>query len=209
MTDQDVPSPPTVESVLQGAPAPIADLSAAACQYVARAVGVELDYTPETLPILDHYVTLARQEIAERPSVVPLVARALGAYFGQVAVRVLDGFWRVPSDDDHLWLVCLRPVLLAFGPVGIAYDVLLEGGAGGSGADIHLAKEEREVVFARLESLPQVAEAEYFTFATRLEALEIASAALHTLESEATADVQLQWEDYQSIVPGAGSLPPR
>ena len=203
MTDQDVPSPPTVKSVLEGAPAPIADLSAAACQYVAGAVGVELDFTPETLPILDHYVTLARQEITKRPSLVPLVARALGAYFGQVAVRALDGFWRVPSDDDQLWLVCLRPVLLAFGPVGIAYDVLLEGGAGVTGAEIHLAKEEREVVFARLEALPRIAEAEYFTFASRLEALEIASAALHTLASKATANVRLQWDDYESIVPGS------
>ncbi len=200
MTDSQVPSPPTLDAVLRGAPPGIADLAAAACQYVERAVGVGVDFTPETLPIVDHYIALVRQEAQERPEVVALIARALGAYFGQIVVREFDGFWHVPSDDEHRWLVCLRQVLLAFNPVGIAHEVLLQGAQGGPPSEIVLAPEEREVVFARLESLPRVGEDEYFMLATRLEGLEIASVALSALRGEGTADVEFEWEDYRDLV---------
>jgi hypothetical protein len=199
VTDSRVFSPPTLAAVLQGAPPGIADLAAAACQYVEQAVGVGADFTAETLPVVDHYVSLVRPEAPERPELLSLIARTLGAYFGQVVVRELGGFWHVPSDDDHRWLVCLRHVLLAFNPVGIAYEVLLQTSGSGPSPEILLAPEEREVVFARLESLPPVDETEYFMFATRLEGLEIAAVALSTLRDEATADVEFEWEDYRCL----------
>jgi hypothetical protein len=193
-------SSPLPDRTLEGAPASIADLSAAACEYVVRAVGVSVDYTPETLPIVDHYVTLVRSEVEGRPELLLLVARALGAYFGRVVLGQLEGFWRVTSDDDHGWLVCLKGVLLAFNPVGIAYDVLRQGQSGGPSSEIHLTREERRVVAARLEALPSVDEAEYFMLATRLEGIEIAAAALRELGAEGTADVEFEWEDYDGVV---------
>ena len=200
MTDSQVFSPPTLEDILRGAPPGIADLAAAACQYVERAVGVGVDFTPETLPIVDHYVVLARHEVEERPELLPLIARALGAYFGQIVVRELGGFWHVPSEDEHRWQVCLRRVLLAFNPVGIAHEVLVQGSAKGPPAAILVAPEERAAVFARLDSLPPVDEAEYFMLATRFEGLEIAVAALSESRVEATADVEFDWEDYSGLV---------
>ncbi len=183
-----------------GAPPAVADLATAACQFVERAVGVGVDFTPETLPIVDHYVTLVRQEVQDRPQLVPLVTRALGAYFGQVVVRELNGFWQVPSDDDRRWLVCLRHVLLAFNPVGVVYEVLLPGSTDGPAATVLLAREEREVVVSRLAALPEVGEAEYYMLATRLEGLQIAALALTGLRDAATADVEFDADDYRTLV---------
>lgn len=179
----------------------VADLAAAASEYVERAVGVEVDYTPETLPLVDHYVTIARGQIADRPPLLELVARALGAYFGEVMRRHLGGFWHVPSDDAHEWLLCLEHVLLAVNPVGVAYDVLFRGQShDGPTAELLLAREEREAVRQRLAALPEVDEGEYYMLATRLEVIEIAVAALLGDRDTGTADVTFDREDYRVLI---------
>src|SRR5687768_13502479 len=44
-------------------PAVIAELSAACVRFVQAAVGVSLDFRPETLPLLDHYLASRRSEL--------------------------------------------------------------------------------------------------------------------------------------------------
>ena len=101
------------------APPEIAELAEACRVYVSRALEVELDFTLETLPVLDHYIAKARENLAERPQLVELVTRSAGAYFGEVVRRAFPSFWRLPSGDSHDWQVCFEEVFLAFNPVAV------------------------------------------------------------------------------------------
>jgi len=178
--------------------AEIAELSAACRQYVRSSLGIDLDFAPETLPLLDHYVTGTRADIAERPQLRPLMARVIGAYFGEVARRHLGLFWYLPSGDAHTWQVCGRTAFLSINPVGVAYDALSATGEHeGPSSQLRLSPEERELVQRRLENLPAVSEEEYFLLSTRLEILEIATDALRAqMQSTGGGDVEFDIRDY-------------
>lgn len=204
--DPETPSEPAAASaadLLEDAdfddvPEPVLELLAVCRQYVLARVGIELDFTPETLPVLDHYVELSRPELEDRPEALALVARAVGAYFGEVVRRQLDGMWRVPGVDDHQWAVCARPVFLALNPVGAAYDALHTSDAHeGPSSELRLLPDERELVERRLGDLPPVSEREYYLLSTRLEAAEIAFEALRAEQSRTgRADVRFDESDY-------------
>ena len=57
----------------------------AASPAVADHGEVELDYTQDTLPILDHYISIIPDRTSE--DVLGLVVPMLGAYFGEVVRR--------------------------------------------------------------------------------------------------------------------------
>ncbi|MEB2312384.1 MAG: hypothetical protein OZ921_00470 [Sorangiineae bacterium] len=181
------------------APAEIEELSKACLEYVQRAVGMELDGSSETLPILDHYLSMVRETADGRPSLVPLIGRAVGAYFGEVARRHFGGSWLLPDADAHHWLVGLAPVYLSFNPVGVAYDALFaRADHDGPSSELKLAPEEREVVERRLGALPEMTETDYFRLSTRLEVLEIAVEALRAeLHAEGRSDVVFEAGDYE------------
>jgi hypothetical protein len=182
------------------APAEISELVDVCRQYVQRAVGVELDLTPETLPVLDHYVRVSRQHVEQRPQLLVLMARVVGGYFGEVARRHLGLFWHVPSADMHEWQLYGRSVLLAISPIGVAYDALHGSGEhDGPSSSLCLTPEERELVDRRLASLPPVPEEEYYLLSTRLEVVEIAVEALRAqMLQDGTADVEFAASDYES-----------
>jgi hypothetical protein len=100
-------------------PTVITDLAASCVRYVQRSVGFTRDYTPETLPVLDHYVELARAAATERKETTPLIAQAIGAYLGEVTRRKYGGFWRI-EDDPRSFRVELEPVYLVLRPIELA-----------------------------------------------------------------------------------------
>lgn len=185
-------------------PDEITELDAACREYVRRALGVELDGTADTLPVLDHYLSLVRGTLEERPELVPLLTRAVGAYFGEVVRRTIGGFWLLPDADVHHWRVCLAPVFLSLDPVGGAYDALYgTSDHDGPSAEIHLAPEDREPVEQRLAALPPVGEDEYFLLSTRLEVVEIATEALRgQMIAGGQEDVVFEPADYEAGNPG-------
>ena len=184
----------------EGAPPEVGELAAVATEYVQRALGVPVDYEWETLPVVDHYLTLVRQDLPERPELLELVTRAVGSYFGEVVCRRWGGFWVAPTGDVHGWRVCLRSVLLAFNPVGIVYDVLFQGEEHeGPSAAFLLAPDEREVVEERLQVLPEVKTGEYYMLATRLEVMEIIVEALLALQGEA-GEAAFELDDYEGLL---------
>ncbi len=143
--------------------------------YVRRAVGVEVDDTPETLPILDHYVRIARDSLDGRPELYPVVARALAAYFGELVRGTHGGRWYAPTDDAHEWRVCLSDVYLAISPLGIVYEAIREAADhDGPSAHLRVMREDEERIHERLAALPPVPEDEFFTFSTRFEVIEVA-----------------------------------
>ena len=192
----------------------VRELSASCEQHVRDAIGLELDGTIETLPILDHYVRLSRDAVRERPELLPLLARTVGAYFGQVVSDHFGGFWSLTSPDVNTWYVCLRSVYLAFNPIGMAYAALIwsidEELPPGPPAELRLSAQDRGWVEQRLAALPPVREGDFFTLSTRVEGIEIAVAALGEQMAQAgTTDVVYDDDDYArdlGIAPPAHTL---
>ncbi len=179
-------------------PEPIPEYASACLEYVRRALGFELDFTAETLPVLDHYVSTVRVALVERSEIPALVARAAGAYFGEVVRTVIPGFWRVPSPNVHDWQLCSRVAFLWVNPVGIAYDAIYGSSEhDGPRSMVRCAPEDRPFLERRLETLPPVPEDQFFLFTTRLEVLEVANEALHArLEEQGYGETELSDEDY-------------
>lgn len=173
------PSDPADDTLAEGLslpPGEIVELAEAAREYVVRALNVELDYTAETLPLLDHYIGQARENVRERPELVELLTRSVGAYFGEVVRRAMPSFWRLPSDDAHEWQLCFEEVFLAFNPAAFAWDALFEStDHAGPSSELYLDREDREALEKRLAALPPVSEGEYWLLSTRFEVVEMAA----------------------------------
>jgi hypothetical protein len=184
-----------------GAPPSVRDLAEACVRFVERAVHVRLDYEPETLSLLDHYLEQARRATPERPEALSLVAHAAGAYFGEVVRRRHASWWRTSGDDPTYWQVELESVYLAFSPVELMHQALAlpepAGEADGSG--LELMDEDREAVAARLAELPPVSIEEYFAPTTRLEVIDIAVEAIRARKMAAgeNVDEALGPDDYE------------
>ncbi len=188
----------TSPDIAPAIPTAVDELAASCVRFVRAAVGFELDFTHETLPLLDHYLVGARSEVSSRPEAVPLLAHSMGAYFGQVLAAELTGFWRAPGADVHEWLLCLQPVFVAINPVGVSYDVLFKGGRhDGPSPELMLARQDREFVERRLASLPDETEDDYFSFGTRFDAINIAAEALAgQMHDSGLQDVTFEAGDY-------------
>jgi len=181
-------------------PEPVAERVAACVEYVARAVGMPLDFSPETLPVVDHYLSLVRQSAAERESVRPLVAHAVGAYFGEVVRRRVGGFWRITTPNPVDWQLCASSVFLSFNPIGVAFDALLQDAEHeGPSSRLRVAPDEHWLVARRLAEVPEVPADEYYLLTTRLEAIEIVVETLRAeLEARGYSEVEFTPEDYDA-----------
>jgi hypothetical protein len=188
-------APPEPESAMgrklleTPAPASIEDLANACVRFVERAVGVRLDYTLETLPLLDHYLDGARGVVGgpKSPATDPaapgaaaetleIVAQAAGAYFGEVVRRRYPSWWRLaPDATDHR--IELHHLFLTIHPVAMMMEALTidpdkpDQTLGTAGFD--LDEEDREAAMARLAELPEAPIEEFVAPSTRLEVLDI------------------------------------
>jgi hypothetical protein len=184
---------------LEAAPDRVRDLAEACVRFVERAVGVKLDYEPETLPILDHYLAGARAAAGERPAAGALVAHAAGAYFGEVVRRRYPSWWRLDGDDPGAWRIELEPVYLSVGPAQLVADALYREGDPEASERLELDDEDRAAVAARLAELPQVGEDEFYALSTRLEVIDIAVEAIRArrLAEGDEGDSALGPDDYE------------
>lgn len=180
-TDREVSG----DAALEPAPDVARELAVLCVDYVERALGIALDFSDETLPILDHYAGIARRESAHRPEVGSVVARSMGAYFGEVLRRKFGGFWRIPSENVIDWQWCARSVFLAVNPIGVAFDALHGGEAhDGPSSRLRVLPENRVVLETRLAAMPPVPEDEYYRFTTRLDVIEVAVISLRAHMAE-------------------------
>lgn len=181
-----------------GVPQPIVELCQSLTDFVERAIGLRPDFTPDTLPLVDHYLLSAREATAGRPEVLDLTAQALGAYFGEVVRRRLLGFWRVPSPNFHDWQLCGVASFVAFNPIGIGYEVLTLGtDHAGPSSSVRLAQDDARGVADRLALLPEVSEEEYFSLSARYDMLEIVFDAVRAFaESRGYGETHYGPEDY-------------
>jgi hypothetical protein len=181
------------------APAPIAELAAACVRFVATRYGIHLDFTPETLSLVDQWVSDARGEMKERPELVDLVQGAAGAYVGEVVRRAFGATWR--TEGDHAdWRLLMSTVYCAFNPVGIAREALLLGEAEGWHAHFELDPGERQGIEDRLAALPEVRESDYYAPSTRFDVMHIVFDALRDgMRARGLGDTRFTAEDYGGV----------
>jgi len=177
-------------------PARVAELALACTRFVATRYGVTLDFTPDTLSLVDQWVRDARKELQERPEVEPLVQSTAGAYLGEVIRRQFGGRWFVEGEESG-WRLYLSTVYCAFNPVGLIREALLLDTAEGWHAHFELDPGEREGIEARLAALPEVDEDEYYAPTTRYDVVCIVVEALREqMRARGLGDVRFTEEDY-------------
>jgi hypothetical protein len=152
----------------EGSPAIVGEFAGRAVDYVRKAVGMELAYDSETLPLLDHYL---RSVPADQPNVVALVSATSGAYFGEVVRRLLGGRWEMTSKDSSEWRVVL-PTGLTFSPVGMVTAAILQEDPEEVDAEIDVPSRMRPYVELALERMADVTVEVYYSLCGRLDTME-------------------------------------
>ncbi len=179
------------------APPKVVELAAACVRFVAQRYGIMLDFSPDTLSLVDQWVRDARKELKERPEAEALVTSAAGAYLGEVVRREFGGRWFCDGDEDG-WRLYLSTVYCAFNPVGMVREALLLQEAEGWHAHFELDPGEREGIEARLGALPEVEDDEYYAPSTRFDVVNIVVDALREdMRARGLADVRFTPEDYE------------
>jgi hypothetical protein len=158
----------------------IVELAAGCILAVEQTTGVRLDFTQDTLPVLDHYVS---QVGSASGDVQGLVATMCGAYFGEVLRRNLGpARWYCPKDMPEEFRLEFQDVFLSLNPVGIALEAIARESLQGVGAHLEVLPSDRDRVKAALELFGDTREEDYFRFGVRFEAIEQAVHTLATLE---------------------------
>lgn len=147
-TDRGNPSAPvsddaSLPELPDDVPEHLRELIYGCVQFVYGATRIALDLTPETLPLLDHYLMTVRDP---RPEIVDLVSRSAGAYFGEVVRALYPARWHAPADDPARWRVELARCFAWFNPVDLALDAM---GHEGGGA-FHVDATERDALASAL-----------------------------------------------------------
>ena len=150
-------------------PAAVQEYAAQTVRYVQAAIGVELGYDSDTLPVLDHYL---RGVPDEKPATLALVVSTAGAYFGEVVRRQLGGRWEVQDLEPVEWRVIL-PSGISLVPAGMVAAVIArDDGLDDVDTGLHVPSHLEAFVEATLDRMSQVTEEEYYSLCGRFDTLE-------------------------------------
>lgn len=146
---------------------------AACIDYVKQSCGIELDFTVETLPVLDHYLREARSPLQERAEATPLVALVAGCYLGELLRERHQFVWSAPQDDPQTWRLDWPKSRLTVFPVAIATMALLGPRAKKELLCFELDPKDEPWIREKLDALPAVSPEEYWAPSTRVEVIDI------------------------------------
>ncbi|MEM9068439.1 MAG: hypothetical protein AAGE52_08025 [Myxococcota bacterium] len=154
-------------------PTHVQDLATACVASAKAVVNIELDFTTDTLPILDHYAQQALGEDATQEQALGLIAPMCGAYFGEVVRRRFEMLrWHAPPDEYGGWRLEGENIFVYFNPIGVALEVLTQADADGWNAHVEVQPKDRDAVKHAVELFGAVRETDYYSFGIRLETLE-------------------------------------
>lgn len=202
----------------QGPPAPAQDeapdlvleLAASAFRMVKQSLKLDLDFAPETLPLLDHHLHSARAEAKQSEDLRALVTTSAGGYFGEVVRRHFPGArWHVERGDFGAWRIELGHVFLHFNPIAMAEEALASGEVDGWSGHLEVLPQDRSLLEQALSRMGEIDEADYYTLSVRLEVIEQVVAALEAAQV-ARGEVQRRFgpEVYAAATGGfEGGLP--
>ncbi len=133
--------------------------------YVRNATSVDLDYTHETLPLLDHVLTNASNE---RESVQELMAETAAAYFGKVLVKAFDGTW---DTDGEVANVSIPPGITVT-PLAMAWAAITKSDSGPNHAySLEIASGYKAAAKELLAAMAPQTEEVYYSLGGRFDAL--------------------------------------
>lgn len=195
---------------LEDAPDPIAELAQRCVTHVHGRLGFELDGTPETLGVLDHFIDdVVREEArgetpppghAIRGHLVHLFAPSIGAYFGEVVRARLPARWRDPAKPPSGWSLELEGCYLRFNPAGAAAEAIARDHVADWSGALATAPAETDALHERLAAAPGVPEDEFFMLATRHEVLQIADDWLRQRGAAGGVPARLSAADYDRVL---------
>ena len=163
---------PLFDSERPGSTAPAAvrveEYATQAISYIHAALGVLLDYTGDTLPVVDHYL---RNVPKDRAEAIELVVATTGAYFGEVVRRSLGGQWNLEPASPTDWRLIL-PTGLSFVPAGLVAAAILQSDDLELDSSLDASPALWPHVEAALARMSQVTAEEYFSLCGRFDTLE-------------------------------------
>jgi hypothetical protein len=179
MTEKTGPDLPEGDEV----PDLVLELAASAFRMVKQSIKIDLDFTPETLPLLDHHLRAAHAEAQKSDDLRQLVATSAGGYFGEVVRRHIQGArWHVQANDFGAWRIELGHVFLHFNPIAMAMEALQSGEVGGWSGHLEVLPQDRGLLEQALSHMGEIDEGDYYTLAVRLEVIEQVVAALESAQ---------------------------
>ncbi|QQR90420.1 MAG: hypothetical protein IPJ88_01340 [Myxococcales bacterium] len=186
----------------------IDELAGSCVSFVKRALDLELDFTSETLPIVDHYLREHTAAVAKNSDskayeeVVSLIAPAAGAYFGTVVQRELkQGRWFCPEQDFSNYRFEFEHCFLHFNPIGTALETMLREHAPGWHSHFELLSEDQEVVTESLKRSTEISEDDYFRLSVRFDTLQhIESILMAKAAAEGKQNQVFQHEAYDAEI---------
>jgi len=182
-------------------PAAVDDLIAMARKNVAKVIGIEPDFSPETLPLVDQYL---RQVPRDTPKEVQtLILAAVGCYFGEVTRRKFNGRWNLSGSSPPGWRIELESCPLCFWPVGMTGEIFAGTQTEDYDGSFVTADEFCEGLEAMLSAAPPISEEEYYSLSGRIDILHLAADWL-TGQSLSSGKPHQPYstDDYRQIVDG-------
>jgi hypothetical protein len=206
MTEKTEPDPPPSDD----APDLVLELAASAFRMVKQSMKIDLDFGPETLPLLDHHLHSARKEAETSADLRELVATSAGGYFGEVVRRHFPSArWHVEAGDFGAWRVELGHVFLHFNPIAMAQEALASGEVAGWSGHLEVLPQDRGLLEQALSRMGEMDQDDYYTLSVRLEVIEQVVAGLEAAQV-ARGEVQRRFgpEVYAAATGSAASGPP-
>jgi hypothetical protein len=153
--------------MLDSVPPQVREYADRAVSYVQRALGIQLEYDSNTLPVLDHYLRTVPEN---QPATMELVVATSGAYFGEVVRQRLGGRWEL-ADQEAKWRVVL-PTGLNFSPLGFVAAAIARADL--EDRDSEIAAPPRMVPYVQLAlaRMGEVTVDDYYSLCGRLDTLE-------------------------------------
>jgi len=135
---------------------------------VRDSLGIDLDFTADTLPLADHLC----RGLPRDPKTLEQASRMVGAYFGEVVRRRFGCRWHMATESSLLWRLEFEQCYLYFNPVGVVLELLFEGEIPGSNATFVTWPDAIEALAPVLDRMPAVSEKDYYNLSIRFEVLE-------------------------------------
>ena len=153
-------------------------------EYVRSAVGVELAYDSDTLPLLDHYL---RRVNTDQTPTLELIVTTAAAYFGELVRRYIGGRWENLDASPAEWRMVM-PTGLTFAPAGYVAAAIARREPGEFEAGLDVPARMRTYLENALARMSPVSEDEFYSLCGRLDTLEHVHEVLVAVAAELVGD---------------------
>lgn len=176
--------------MLDSVPPRVREYADQAVSYVRRALGIQLEYDSNTLPVLDHYLRTVPED---QPAALQLVVATSGAYFGEVVRQRLGGRWEL-ADEEAAWRIVL-PTGLNFSPAGFVAAAIARADLDDLDSEIAAPPRMLPYVQRALARMGEVTIDDYYSLCGRLDTLEHVHEVLVAVAAQMLGDADLDEVD--------------